>query len=450
MFAAGACAVALVSAMPDEARAQLAGVADSADDVTYQDVLQRPNDIDLNIRYARQQMAAGNLAAAASALERILINVPDAHRVRLLYGILLYRLDQMGEALQELEAVDPEYLSPENRQKLARFRRRAERAQQQVRGDVGVTAGVHFDSNRNGFPDDGRFQVDLPGAGPTTFESTDSENADIGRFVMVDGRVDIATDWQRLPRVTVEGTGLVDDQVEEDDLDTVSGRARLSTVYEADLFDALPRVSVDSIRLGGEPYLTSGAARLRLQRALGADERLIGFVDGEIGYEDFSDVDRAPFADEQDGPIVRAGGGLRYTPVDRLTLEGRYLFTDKQADEAFESYQSHYLGVETRLVATPGVYLSAQASYAYRKYDAPDPFVSRTNIREDDAFEVGAGVGITADRIARMTGLDLPDILRDNLIFSVNGSYRTVQSNQPNFEHDNLRIEFAVTKRFLF
>jgi hypothetical protein len=413
-------------------------------------VLANPNDVALNFRYARQQMADGDLSGAASTLERILITVPDAHRVRLLYGIVLYRLDQQGEALQELRAVDPQALSAENRRKLTRFRSRAKRAEQGVRGDVGVTAGLHFDSNRNGFPEDGRFQVDLPGAGPTTFDSTGEENADIGRFLMLDAGVDIATDLQRLPRVSVEGTGLISDQVEEDDLDTVSGRFRMSTIYDGDLLDVLPRVSVRSIRLGGDPYLTSGTARLRLQRSLGPGERLVGFVDGEIGYEDFRDVDRAPFADEQDGRVIRAGGGLRYTPIDRLTVEGRYLFTDKEADEPFEAYQGHYLGLETRLVATPGVHLSAQASYVHRAYDKPDPFVSRTELREDDEVEVGAGVGVTADRIARSTGLDLPDVLRDNLIFNVNGSYRTVQSSQPNFEHDNLRIEFAATKRFLF
>ena len=51
--------------------------------VSFQDVLANPQDAGLSFRYARQQVAAGNLTGATASLERMLIHNPDLHEVRL-------------------------------------------------------------------------------------------------------------------------------------------------------------------------------------------------------------------------------------------------------------------------------------------------------------------------------------------------------------------------------
>ncbi len=63
------------------------------DAVTLADVFANPDNLDLNFRYAKAQIARGDLLGAAATLERILLINPDLTRARLLYGIVLFRLD---------------------------------------------------------------------------------------------------------------------------------------------------------------------------------------------------------------------------------------------------------------------------------------------------------------------------------------------------------------------
>jgi Flp pilus assembly protein TadD len=71
-------------------------------EVTYEDVLANPDNIDLNFAYAQVQIARGDLKNAAATLERILLIEQDLPRVRLLYAIVLFRLDNLDEAEREL------------------------------------------------------------------------------------------------------------------------------------------------------------------------------------------------------------------------------------------------------------------------------------------------------------------------------------------------------------
>ena len=339
--------------------------------VTFQQVLKNPDDVDLNLRYARQQIDAGNLTSAAGTLERILIKAPSADRVRLLYGIVLYRLGHAGEAEQELQAVTRSALPSGERATLDEFRTRVAREQRRVVGSVGVTAGLHYDTNRNAFPTGGDVQVNLGGR-PTTFNVSGSENGDVGQLLMLDGRLDVATDLQRLPGISFEAAGLIDNQVEEDELDVKSGMLRVETRYLADFVEVVPRATYRQITLGGEQYIRNpGSGRLRLRRPLGADQRLVLFGDATLGYESFTEVERAPFAEEQDGRYITLGPGFSYTPWNSLTLGAQYSFTDKNADVDFEAFQSHRLEASAQYVVSAGVYLSARGSVTHREYDAP-------------------------------------------------------------------------------
>ncbi len=73
--------------------------------VTYADVLQHPDDVELNYLYAQSQVESGDLRGAAATLERILLLAPDLARVRLLYAVVLFRLDNLNEAEREFRTV---------------------------------------------------------------------------------------------------------------------------------------------------------------------------------------------------------------------------------------------------------------------------------------------------------------------------------------------------------
>src|SRR5437868_2059647 len=58
-------------------------------DVSYEDVLAHPDDIDLNFAFAQGQIQRAELRGAAATLERLLLINADLPRVRLLYAIVL-------------------------------------------------------------------------------------------------------------------------------------------------------------------------------------------------------------------------------------------------------------------------------------------------------------------------------------------------------------------------
>jgi hypothetical protein len=56
--------------------------------VTYEEVLKDPDNVELNLGFARTQIRSGNLNGAAATLERVLLVQPRNLSVRILYAVL--------------------------------------------------------------------------------------------------------------------------------------------------------------------------------------------------------------------------------------------------------------------------------------------------------------------------------------------------------------------------
>ena len=56
----------------------------------------------MNLRFARSQIARENIRGASATLERILLLEPGRPDVRLLYAVVLFRLDNTQDAEREL------------------------------------------------------------------------------------------------------------------------------------------------------------------------------------------------------------------------------------------------------------------------------------------------------------------------------------------------------------
>lgn len=443
LVALALCAVAFASG--GDVRAQDAG----GGRITFQQVFDNPGDFDLNFAYANQQIEDGNLPGAASTLERLLILEPEAHQVRLLYAIILYRLGQTDEARVEFDAVDRAALSTGDEATLDRFLTLTARAQQATSGWVGVTGGLQYDTNRNAFPLGGVFQVELPN-GSARLPGIGDENGDFGQFLLLDGRVDHDFGLQRIQRASIYGTGLGVNQVEESQLDVVSGLIGGSVLIDADVVDIEPSVNFLNVNLGGSQYLAATEGRIGFARAIGTDARyqVYGSVSG--GYENFNGVEADPFAADQNGPFARADIGLLYTPTDRLQLTGFYRFTRSFAEADFEAFTANGLRFGGQYVVASGVSLSAFGGWTRQGFWAPDPFVSETTTRVDNLFDAGLGVVVSARSLLNYADIDPAGSAVDNLLLNVGGRYRRALSNLPNFEYDNLHFEMSITKRFFF
>ena len=68
-------------------------VYSSEKNITYMQILQNPNDLDLNIKYAQQQGKMGNFKQTISTLERMNMLYPDNTEIKLYLLSVLVQVD---------------------------------------------------------------------------------------------------------------------------------------------------------------------------------------------------------------------------------------------------------------------------------------------------------------------------------------------------------------------
>jgi hypothetical protein len=119
----------------------------AAPDADFVAVYAASDDAALNTAYAQSRAKAGDLIAAAAAVERILLAQPNAHAIRLFYAQLLYRLDDDQAALRELDLLNSVNLSQTDREQTLRLRRSITHRDAPVRIDGQISTGLGFDSD---------------------------------------------------------------------------------------------------------------------------------------------------------------------------------------------------------------------------------------------------------------------------------------------------------------
>jgi tetratricopeptide (TPR) repeat protein len=115
---------------------------DSGPPVTYADVLRNPDDIQLNLRFARAQVNEGNVRGAATTLERILLIDPNLAQVRLFYAVILYRLENLDEAEKELRTVAALDIPADVRAEVDRYLDRIALARRLTRFTASLSLGL--------------------------------------------------------------------------------------------------------------------------------------------------------------------------------------------------------------------------------------------------------------------------------------------------------------------
>ena len=198
-------------------RANLLLRTDDGGDITYADILANPDDIVLNFRWAKAQLARGEVRGASATLERILVLDPDLAPVRLYYAIVLYRLDSLDEAHAQFDRLRQMDISPEVATNIDSYVDAIERRRQRLRQALTVTLGSQVDSNRNSAPNDKQQLV--TGTLTNITASGDKPQNDIAYIGAL--RYDISYDlgYQEGHEVFASVTGYGSDQVRLDSLD---------------------------------------------------------------------------------------------------------------------------------------------------------------------------------------------------------------------------------------
>lgn len=412
--------------------------------IDYGDVMASPDDPSLNLAYVRDLIAKGNVQLAAATTERILLQYPEADDVRLLYAILLYRMDVLDDASVQLDILEMHKPSGPIQAEIARYRDLIKQRLSPLKRNAAISLGMHFDTNRNTFPDNDTFLV-----GDNAFVLPGGEVDDWGRLAI--GAFQIARDTgkQNLQQVFGDMAVLYDDQVEVDALDVNALLVNAGFLYKTIYGDLMPRVHASWIELDNKKYSHDYALSLRGQRPV-FKSSIKAFAQFTTGWRRYNRTSNLPFASEQDGNYQRLefGGERQINATTGVRLAAAINSVD--ADEAYKGYDGFEFSASLTKVLPRGTFVLASASMEKQYYDGNDPFISfRT--REDRDWQFDLTYGVPLGTIAGLVSENAagPEILRP-IILNLTAAYHNSHSNIPNYDYENVRGQFMFNRSWDF
>ncbi|MEQ8936944.1 MAG: surface lipoprotein assembly modifier [Amphiplicatus sp.] len=407
--------------------------------IAFGQVLAAPDDVRLNLAYAREQIAGGDLKEGAATLERILLLQPQLHDVRVLYGLVLYRLGLLDRARFELENALTSELAPTVRAEAELYLERIKRLQRKTRGTLTLTAGAEWDQNRNQAPSSGTLLFfDIP-------LSAEPQDADYAWITSVQGKITHDLGVQAGHTVHGEASYYRSDKNEIDSLDIDAVSLGTGFTFNFGDFAVSPRARGSFIWLSGEDYLTTYGGELEFLYRFRPTLRAYLNLRGE--HEEFRDVTEYLSASLRTGRRFSARPGVmwNFSPTMALTAEG--LWMDKQGETEFESFDRYGVFAQHTWLHGGGVFTLIGGWAERSAYDGVDIFVSPSTAREEWLYRARFTAGAPLSWFLR--GVDMPRALSTiNLIAQY--EYEKVDSNIPNFDYDTHKVSLLLSKRITF
>jgi hypothetical protein len=411
-----------------------------SEDVTYDQVLENPDDLMLSYRFALKQIEDGDLLGATATLDRLTLLAPQEPNIRALRAIVLYRLGNLREAKTDFEQLLKLEIDPRLRSNIERYAETIDQRSKDTRLSLLLSLGYQFDSNRAGGN-----EVDSVRTVVGDFELSNAAPTEDDHSIQALARLSVEHDLPGQERHMLFGSvTLYDgDQLELDDFDTQSVGAQGGIRLEVGEIFATPNIAYNHLWLGAESYVDIFQAEARYDWRINDPVNLFAAFAG-ADY-DYHGTDEYPDADIQSGLDISARIGLDwYLGADhKLTLA--YAHRRFDAETEFESFDGDRVNLDHIWLIGSGIFLVTNASVEWDRYDELDPvFVG--DDREDVIYRARLTLGVP---VATMIGEEQTGFL-DGLLLSTYGEYYRQDSNQELYEFENIRGGIAVSKRFQF
>ena len=409
--------------------------------VSFEDVLANPQDAGLSFRYARQQVAEGNLTGAAASLERMLINNPDLHEVRLFHAVLLYRLDNYLEAEVELRRIPLASLTEKLRSEVERYLGLIGKRKQTTRyfGILGV--GFEYDENVNSISDTG--DVLFLGL-PLTVPDGPDDFGFLGRAT-----VGFEHELQTEEEMHIFGdvTVFANEHIQATSQSHQLFMGRVGTVIRTGPMDITPVAQGGSLRLSEEFFYNFGGISVDATHRVASKLSVKGGV--RWRYEEFDAIIESPGADGRTGHRYEVGVGTTYRHGPAQILDVSLNFIGKDGKVDFEDYYGFRLDVGLTVGLFEGHFVQLTLTAGRRDYDGPEGFVTPTQTRTDQYGRARVTYGLPLSYLIGAVGGNTPSYLEDiNVLPAV--EYFKQSSNLPNFDYDNIKVSLMLSKRFDF
>ncbi len=367
--------------------AEKAAAASAGDAISFDSILKAPGDLDLNERFAREQIARGDLRGAASTLERVLILAPGRDRTRLLYAAVLYRLDALVDAERELRIILGRLAPADVVAEANGYLGLVTSRQRKTHFDARVTVGYGYDDNRNAASDsDQALFFGTPVLLSPNSRRQDDTNVSFSAALGASREFGGAK-----PQKLFGGVGYYrgeQTRINTLDLQAYSAHAGLGLRFFG--LDVTPAGGFDHVLLSQSTYLRSMWQSLRLSKRLRVPVTV--WVEGRREDQEFLRTRLIPTGDDRKGDQydVNAGASWVVTPRDRVGMSVGH--RRKLAKNVVMAYRRESVGVDYTRLLGRGTFLSAGVTGQFDRYDRPDVSVA-TDARNDDAVVTNLMLG---------------------------------------------------------
>lgn len=410
--------------------------------VSYQDILNSPDDILLNYQYAQNQVAQSNLLGAAATLERILLIDPSLARVRLFYAVVLFRLDNWNESRRELEVLLeqkdlPDSLRAEIKDYHGRIKRRIRKTHLTLR----QSTGFEMDTNRNAAPSS---KNRLFASSLLPVDGTSARRRDTSLVAITTAEVRHDLGFQEGHEIFGSFTHFLQEQTQVDSLDLQSFQYDAGGVWKPGWFEFTPRFYASNIFLSRETFLRSQGGSFNLSRNLG--RRVNIYSESRIERQDFSDITENTTAHERTGNYFEMEHGASFAAMPSMTLNAGVLYGNKRAKADYNAYERLMIRLGHSWLLPKGQFIINGVDLGRDVYDEPEMAII-ARVRRDNAIRYRLTYGAPLETL--LIGKILPKPLKD-ILFTFSYEYYRSHSNITNYTYRNNKFQAMLTKKWDF
>lgn len=426
------------------------GSEDLGEEVTYQDILKDPDNVELNVRYAKQQLARGNYKNAAGTLERILMVRPDINEVRLYYAIVLFQLDNPDEAEAQFNLIKDLPMAPEMRAQIGTYLEEIENRRQTTRYVVNLSFGGRYDTNRNSAS---KWNHNLVLDSHSALEDDDRIENDWGVLGSTSVSMNHDMGFQDRHELLASASYYHNHQFNRDDLITQVGAVSGGVKLNFPEVTVTPTIFYNQVRLSHERYTKNWGAQLRLDKKLARP--LNGFASAKYTDETYYHPTDSTSSHLYTGYAKEYVLGLDYivSPAHKVTAS--WTHTDKRAKVYYYEYDGDEGSLNHSWLLGGGQFLISSLAARWRVYKGEYAAVS-DRTRRDKRFKGNITYGVPVDTLLDLAFDDRaswPEPIRNALggwTWTNSVEYLWQQSNILNYDYDNQQYQTLLSRRWEF
>lgn len=409
--------------------------------VTFENVMADPDNLELNFTYAKTQVADGNFLGAAATLERILMINENAHPVRLLYAMVLIRLDSLVEAQRELDTLSALELPDKIREDVKSYKKEIRKRQKVLSFTIRQSNGFGVDENKNAAPSSKvRLVANTPI--PTSGGTVQRKDTSFINVTSLDATYDLG--FQAGHELFGNFTYFRQDQTTLDSLDLGALQYELGARLKTPWFDYIPSFTSSHVFLSHESFLRTHGGKMRIEKQLGARTQLFGVFKGE--RQNHLPVTENLTAPQRSGPEYTYKIGGSYALLDWMLVGTELEYQNKNAKEEFNAHEKLTWKLSNTILPGKGQFIVNSLDTIFDFYDEVDTAVAGRH-RRDKALRYRLTYGVPLKTL--FLGHDLPSVF-GGVTLSLTYEYYRQLSTITNNTYSNNKFQGILSKSWNF